>query len=166
MAKPVQRKDDRQQILSDARNSPQSAARRRSAKPALPASIGLALLLGMLASACDSDKQSTASTPPASRAPVAVAPANDCSTQPDRHAFIEKQIAQGHWQKVGRVARLFHVHVTPAFLADLSPDEQQQALAALSAYSRCEGGESRVLIHDATTGEQIGQFSDAGLVLE
>ncbi|MCU0988883.1 MAG: hypothetical protein MUE63_04665, partial [Xanthomonadales bacterium] len=99
----------------------------------MPASIGLALLLGMLASACDSGRQSEPSAPAASRTPVAVAPADDCSTQADRETFIEKQIAQGYWQKVGRVARLFHVHVTPAFLADLSPDEQQQALALLSA---------------------------------
>lgn len=171
MAKPVQWKDDRQQIGSDAQDAPKLSARPKKARPTLPAGIGLVVLLVVLTSGCDSGKQPAATAAPASqaaasRAPVAAAPANDCSTQAEREAFIGKQIAQGHWQKVGQVAKVFHVHVTPAFMADTTPDEQQQSLAVVSAFSQCAGGGSRVVIHDATTGEQIGQFSDAGLVLE
>jgi hypothetical protein len=166
MANPVQWKHDLQHLRSEDQNFPKSAARRRKAGPNLPASIGLALLLGMLASACDNGKQSAATTPPASQAPVAAAPANDCSAQADREAFIEKQIAQGHWQKVGRVARTFHVHVMPEYMTETTPEDQQRDLAQVSAYSGCAGGESRVVIHDATTGEQIGAFSEAGLELK
>jgi hypothetical protein len=171
MAKPVQWKGDGHPIRSDAQNPPKPGVRHKRAGLALPARIGLVVLLGVLTSACDSGKQpastaASASQAPATRAPAAAAPADDCTTQADREAFIEKQIAQGHWQKVGRVARVFHIHVVPAFMTETSPDEQQQSLAVVSAYSQCEGGGSRLVIHDATTGEQIGEFSEAGLELK
>lgn len=124
------------------------------------------LSLGVLTSACDGQSQSASTAPSASREPITAVPAEDCSTQAEREAFIEKLIAQGHWQKVGRLGRLFHVNVTPAFLAETSPDEKQRSLAVVSAYSQCTGGESRVVINDAKTGEQIGEFSDAGLRLK
>jgi hypothetical protein len=168
--KPVQWKDLGHETGDDAQTELRRGAARGPAKLARLARVGLGVvLLGVLTSACDSGNQSAATAEPASRAATSGTPAtaaDDCSTQADREAFIEKQIAQGHWQKVGRVAREFHVHVTPAFLADTTADEQQQSLAVVSAYSQCAGGASRVMLYDATTGEQIGQFSDAGLELE
>ena len=169
--KPVQWNHGRHAIGDDAQTGTRRGTRRAQAKLTRLARIGLGVvLLGVLTSACDGGNQSASTAPPASpapasQAPATAAPADNCSTQADREAFIEKQITQGHWQKVGQVAKVFHVHVTPAFMADTSPDEQQQSLAVISAYSTCAGGGSRVVIHDATTGEQIGQYSDAGLEL-
>jgi hypothetical protein len=127
--------------------------------------LGVALL-GVLASACDSRNDPASIPPTASREPVAAAPTDDCSTQGEREAFIEKLIAQGQWQKVGRVAKLVHVYIMPAFLAETSQEDKQQSFSVISAYSRCEGGESLVVIHDAMSGERIGQFSDVGLELD
>jgi hypothetical protein len=166
MAKPVKCKDRRHAVGSTARTCPRGGASHRLPGLNLLARISLGVvLLGMLASGCD-NRNDPASTPPtASRAPVAAAPADDCSAQGEREAFIEKQIAQGQWQKVGQVAKLFHVYVMPAFLAETSQEDKQQSFSVISSYSRCEGGESLVVIHDAMSGEQIGQFSEAGLEL-
>jgi hypothetical protein len=167
MAKPVKCKDRGQEIGNTARTCPQGGEPHKKPGLKMLAKIGLGVaLLALLASACDS-RNDPASTPPtASREPVAAAPADDCSAQGEREAFIEKQIAQGQWQKVGQVAKLFHVYVMPAFLAETSLEDKQQSLSVISTYSRCEGGESLVVIHDAVSGKQIGEFSDAGLELD
>lgn len=167
MAKPVKCRDHGHEINSTANTRPQGGAPYK--KPGLKtlAKIGLVVvLLGVLASACDSGNDPASTPPTASPAPVAAAPVDDCLAQAEREAAIEKLIAQGQWQKVGRVAKLFHVYVMPAFLAETSPEEKVQSLSVISAYSRCEGGESLVVIHDATSGEQIGKFSDSGLELD
>ena len=174
MAKPVKCTDCGHAIGNHAKTCPLGGAPNKKTGLNMLAKIGLGVaLLGVLASACD-NRNDPASTPPtASRAPVAAAPtpaaaapAADCSTQGEREAFIEKLIAQGQWQKVGRVAKLFHVYVMPAFLAETSLEDKQQSFSVISAYSRCDGGESLVVIHDASSGERIGQFSDAGLELD
>lgn len=167
--KPVQWKEGGHETSNDAQAGPRRGAARKQAGLTLLARFGLGVvLLGALASACDSGNHSASTAAPASPAPAtaAAAAADDCSTQADVEAFIESQIAQGHWQRVGQVANMFRVYVTPAFMAETTPDERQQALAVVSAYSQCAGGGTRVAIHDATTGKRIGVFSDAGLELK
>lgn len=164
--KPVQWKEGGQETSNDAQAGPRCGAARGQAGLTLLARIGLGVvLLGVLASACDGGNQS-ASQAAASQAPATAAAADDCSTQADLEVFIERQIAQGHWQRVGQVANVFRVYVTPAFMADTTPDEQQQSLAVVSAYSQCAGGGTQVAIYDATTGKRIGVFSEAGLELK
>lgn len=167
MGKAVKCTDCGHAIGNNAKTGPHGGAPHHKPGLKMLAKFGLGVaLLSILASACDS-RNDPASTPPTvSRAPVAAAPVDDCSAQGEREAFIEKQIAQGQWQKVGRVAKLFHIYVMPAFLAETSQADKQQSFSVISAYSRCEGGESLVVIHDAISGERVGQFSDAGLELE
>lgn len=108
----------------------------------------------------------TPSTTPYGTTTAQSSTAVDCSTQPDRIAFIQSMIDQRYWERVEAPTSIYRVFVLPAFMSKVSFEDRQEAISVVSAYSICKKGESTVGVYDSMTRKRLGRFDQNGLQLD
>lgn len=90
----------------------------------------------------------------------------DCSKQAERETLIKNMINDGYFEKTERPGSSLRVWAMPAFIDGATFSQKESIMSLFSAYDVCAGGDGRVRIFDAMTGESIGSFSEYGLDMD